>query len=119
MPEFYTIIARKTFSRFFFWEGGGRCPTAPTDPPFLRLWVVIGPHDNGFPGPGVALDGPADKFRIKFILRCIRHKIQVGLHCQWVPVPGKYETRPYNQYSWEKAYKVKGRNVTTQEILQA
>jgi len=57
MPKFYTIIAGKIFSRFFF--GGGTCPTAPTDtPPFLRLWAVIGLRVNGFPSPTVVLDRP-------------------------------------------------------------
>jgi len=27
----------------------------------IRNEVVIGPRDNGFPGPDVALDGPADR----------------------------------------------------------
>jgi len=45
----------KNIFPIFFW-GGGLCPTAPIDPPFLCLWVVIGPRDNGFPGPAVALN---------------------------------------------------------------
>ena len=66
MPEFYTITARKIFPVFFFffWGGGDTYPTAPTDPPFpTPIWVVIGLHDNGFPGPAVALDGQTDSLR--------------------------------------------------------
>jgi len=70
IPEFYTIIVRKIIFPIFFWggahEGRGHvsprrhmCLPATPSPRFLRLRVVIGLRDNGFPGPAVALDGPA------------------------------------------------------------
>jgi len=34
--EFYIIIGRKIFSRFFFFWGGGTCPPCPR---LLRLWI--------------------------------------------------------------------------------
>jgi len=75
MPEFYTIIARKIFSRFFLGGGeeGAHAPLPPLTPPFLRLWVVIGPHGNGFPGPAVALDGPEFSYHISHI-KLLMHK---------------------------------------------
>jgi len=59
MPEFYTIIVRKNISRFFWGVGGARAHS-PTDSSFpAPMGCDIGLRDNGFPGPAVALDGPA------------------------------------------------------------